>query len=277
MTEVIKGENNKLKKELISSLIDIEVGAKEKFLQSLDRQEEKVQDCIDELVDVLQEHVQREFLVQAVVQFENLQLLLIVKKLNASKHFTRNQIVINFLAILDNLLASVHEKLIPDLFETLRVNMDGLSTGKSFCYNTMKKKQMELIQRGYISKIRKMSYTLKLKDQYCQMMNHMISIYPQYSKKLSDMEIVGYKLVHSKAVPKLEVRKSAAVIAGSLISSYFKKKEEQELFWKYLESITDEDEMKIKRKVYRFKTNFKREEREEGDTSLFSYSLKNPS
>ena len=57
MTEVIRGENNKLKKELISSLIDIEVSAKEKFLQSLDRQEERVQECIDELVDILQEHI----------------------------------------------------------------------------------------------------------------------------------------------------------------------------------------------------------------------------
>ncbi|MHA1198948.1 MAG: hypothetical protein ACTSQF_06305, partial [Candidatus Heimdallarchaeaceae archaeon] len=168
MIEVIRGDNTNLKKELISSLIDVEISAKEKFLQSLDRQEERVQDCIDELVDILQEHIQREFLIQAVTQFENLQLLLIVKKLNKSKHFTRNQIVINFLAILDNQLASIYEKLTPSHLEVLRLNMEGLSSGKSFSYNIMKKVQIELIQKGYISKIRKLGYTLKLKDQYCQ-------------------------------------------------------------------------------------------------------------
>ena len=270
MTEVIRGENNNLKKELISSLIDIEVNAKDKFLQSLDRQEERVQECIDELVEVLQEHVQREFLIQTVTQFENLQLLLIVKKLNSSKHFTRNQIVINFLAILDNLLASVYEKLTPDHFEILRENMDGLTSGRSFSYNLMKKKQIELIQKGYISKIRKLGYTLKLKDQYCQILNHMMSIYPQHLDKLSEMEIAGYELVHSKSVPKIEVNKSAAVVVGSLISKYFKKRDEQNLLWKYLEGITDEDETKIKRKVYRFKSNLKKED---SSSSLFSYTV----
>ncbi|MCE7741893.1 MAG: hypothetical protein GOP50_05500 [Candidatus Heimdallarchaeota archaeon] len=270
MTEVIRGDNTNLKKELISSLIDVEIGAKEKFLQSLDRQEERVQDCIDEIVDILQEHIQREFLIQTVTQFENLQLLLIVKKLNKSKHFTRNQIVINFLAILDNLLASIYEKLTPSHFEVLRLNMEGLSSGKSFSYNIMKKVQIELIQKGYISKIRKLGYTLKLKDQYCQIINHMMSIYPQHLDKLSDMEIAGYGLVHSKSIPKLEVTKSAAVVIGSQIPTYFEKKEEQELFWKYLEGITDEDETKIKRKVYRFRTNLKKEDE---DSSLFSYSL----
>ena len=97
-----------------------------------------------------------------------------------------------------------------------------------------------------------------------------MSIYPQYLDKLSDMEIAGYDLVHSKVLPKLEVRKSAAVVIGSLISTYFKKKDEQQLFWKYLESITDEEETKIKRKVYRFKTNLKKEEE---DSSLFSYAI----
>ncbi len=271
MTEVIRGENNNLKKELISSLIDVEIDAKEKFLQSLDRQEERVQDCIDELVDILQEHIQRDFIIQAVTQFENMQLLLIVKKLNGGRHFTRNQIVINFLAILDNLLASVYDKLTPSHFETLRLNMDGLSKGKSFSYNTMKKVQIELIQKGYISKIRKLGYTLKLKDQYCQIINHMMSIYPQHLEKLSDMEIAGYELVHSKAIPKLEVTKSAAVVVGSLISTYFEKKEEQQKFWKYLEDITDEDETRIKRKVYRFRTNLKKED--EDSSAFFSYSL----
>ena len=270
MTEVIRGDNNNLKKELISSLIDVEISTKDKFLQSLDRQEERVQDCIDELIDLLQEHVPREFLIQAVAQFENLQLLLIVKKLNESRHFTKNQIIINFLAILDNLLASVYEKLTPSHFETLRENMEGLSSGRSFSYNEMKKVQIELIQKRYIAKIRKLGYTLKLKDQYCQIINHMMSVYPQHLDKLSDMEIVGYDLVHSKAIPKLEVTKSAAVVIGALISTYFKKKEEQNLFWKYLEGITDEEETKIKRKVYRFRTKLKKENE---DSSLFSYSL----
>ncbi|MHA1200046.1 MAG: hypothetical protein ACTSQF_12015, partial [Candidatus Heimdallarchaeaceae archaeon] len=139
-----------------------------------------------------------------------------------------------------------------------------------FSYNIMKKVQIELIQKGYISKIRKLGYTLKLKDQYCQIINHMMSIYPQHLDKLSDMEIAGYDLVHSKAIPKLEVTKSAAVVVGSLLPTYFKKKEEQQIFWKYLESVTDEEEIKIKRKVYRFRTNLKKED---GESSLFSYSL----
>ncbi|TFG09509.1 hypothetical protein EU534_02075 [Candidatus Heimdallarchaeota archaeon] len=270
MTEVIRGENNKLKKELISSLIDIEISTKEKFLESLDRQEEKVQECIDELAETLQEHIRRDILIQAVAQFENLQLLLIVKKLNSNKHFTRNQIAVNFLAILDNLLASVYEKLTPNHFDMLRDNIEGLTFGRSFSYNLMKKKQIELIQKGYISKIRKLGYTLKLKDQYCQIINHMMAIYPQHHEKLSEMEIIGYELVHSKSVPKLEVTKSAAVVVGSLITKYFKKKDEQDLLWKYLEGITDEQEAKIKRKVYRFKSNLKKEDE---NSSLFSYSL----
>ena len=139
MTEVIRGDTKELKKDLISSLIDVEIDSKEKFLRSLEKQEEKVQICIDEMIEVLQEHVPREFLIQAVTQFENLQLLLIVKKLNNSKHFTRNQITVNFLAILDNLLASAYDKLSQSHFNILRENMQGLSGGKSFSYNEMKK------------------------------------------------------------------------------------------------------------------------------------------
>lgn len=90
MSDVIGGDNRELKKDLISSLIDVEIDSKEKFLQSLERQEERVQNCIDETIDVLQNHITREFLVQSVAFFENLQLLLIVKKLNQQKHFTRN-------------------------------------------------------------------------------------------------------------------------------------------------------------------------------------------
>ena len=271
MTEVIRGDTKELKKDLISSLIDVEIDSKEKFLRSLEKQEEKVQICIDEMIEVLQEHVPREFLIQAVTQFENLQLLLIVKKLNNSKHFTRNQITVNFLAILDNLLASAYDKLSHSHFNILRENMQGLSGGKSFSYNEMKKIQIELIQKGYISKIRKLGYTLRLKDQYCQIINHMMSIYPQHLEKLCAMEIKGYDLVHSKSIPKIEVTQSAAVVIGSLIADYFKKKDEQTLLWKYLENITNEEEEKIKRKVYRFKSNLKNEN---DNSNIFSYNLK---
>jgi hypothetical protein len=270
MTEVIRGDNKELKKDLISSLIDVETDTKDKFLQSLEKQEEKVQVCIDEMMDILQEHISRDYIIQAVTQFENLQLLLIVKKLNNSKHFTRNQIAINFLAILDNLLASSYDKLSQFHFEILRDNMQGLSSGKSFSYNEMKKIQIELIQKGYISKIRKLGYTLRLKDQYCKIINHMMSVYPQHFEKLSAMEIKGYDLVHSKSIPKIDVTRSAAVVVGSLINEYFKKKDEQTLLWKYLEGITEEEEEKIKRKVYRFKANLKKEN---GESQLFSYGL----
>jgi len=269
MSDVIGGDNRELKKELISSLIDVEIDSKEKFLQSLERQEERVQNCIDETIYVLQDHIPRDFLIQSVAFFENLQLLLIVKKLNHQKHFTRNQIIINFLAILDNLLASVYEQLTPHHFVLLKQNLQGLSSGKSFSYNEMKKIQIELIQRGYISKIRKLGYTLRLKDKYCHIINHMASVYPQHREKINEMEIAGYELVHSKSIPKIETTKSAAVVIGTLISSYFSKKEEQSLLWKYLEEITDEEEDKIKKKVYRFKSSLKKD----NDTNLFSYSL----
>ena len=270
MTEVIRGDKKELKKDLISSLIDVKTDTKEKFLQSLEKQEEKVQGCLDEMIEILQEHIPRDFLIQAVTQFENLQLLLIVRKLNNNKHFTKNQIAVNFLAILDNLLASTYDKLSQFHFEALRENMQGLSTGKSFSYNEMKKIQIELIQKGYISKIRKIGYTLRLKDQYCKIINHMMSVYPKHFEKLSAMEIKGYDLVHSKSIPKLEITQSAAVVLGSLINEYFKKKDEQTLLWKYLENITNEEEEKIKRKVYRFKANLKKEN---DDTVLFSYGL----
>ena len=260
MADAIREENKILKKDLISSLIDVQVNAKEKFLKSLERQEERVQECIDEITSILRDHIQQEFLIQAVTQFENLQLLLIVNRINDNKHFTRNQITMHFLAILDNLLASIHEKLTHNHFEILKSNMDGLSTGKSFSYNEMKKKQIELIRKGYILKIRKLGYTLKLKDTYCQIVNHMISIYPQHKEKLQTMEIEGYSLVHSKSVPKIDVTKSTAVVIGSQIPHYFTKKEEKSLMWNYLEGITDEEEEKIKRKVYRFKTNLRNEE-----------------
>ncbi|MHA1516693.1 MAG: hypothetical protein ACTSPF_14260, partial [Candidatus Heimdallarchaeaceae archaeon] len=124
--------------------------------------------------------------------------------------------------------------------------------------------------KGYISKIRKLGYTLRLKDQYCQIINHMMSIYPQHMEKLSAMEIKGYDLVHSKSIPKIEITQSAAVVVGSLITDCFKKKDEQTLLWKYLENITNEEEEKIKRKVYRFKSNLKNENY---NSNIFSYSL----
>jgi hypothetical protein len=259
MVDVIREENKTLKKDLISSLINVQVNVKEKFLKALERQEERVQRCIDEINSILQDHIPQEFLIQAVTQFENLQLLLIVNRINENKHFTRNQIAIYFLAILDNLLALIHERLSQNHFEIMKDNMEGLSIGKSFSYNEMKKKQIELIQKGYILKIRKLGYTLKLKDTYCQTVNHMISVYPQHKEKLQVMEIEGYGLVHSKSVPKIDVLKSAAVVIGSQISTYFTKKEEKNLFWNYLEKITEEGEEKIKRKVNRFKANLRSE------------------
>ncbi|MCE7740427.1 MAG: hypothetical protein GPJ50_13710, partial [Candidatus Heimdallarchaeota archaeon] len=63
----------------------------------------------------------------------------------------------------------------------------------------------------------------------------------------------------------------AAVVVGSLIADYFKKKDEQTLLWKYLENITNEEEEKIKRKVYRFKSNLKNEN---DNSNIFSYNLK---
>ena len=260
MVDVIREENKNLKKDLISSLIDVDVDLKEKFLKSLERQEERVQQCLDEISSILQEHIQKELIIQAVTQFENLQLLLIVNKINENKHFTRNQIAIHFLAILDNLLALIHEKLTLNHFEVLKENMDGLSNGKSFSYSNMKKRQMDLIQKGYISKIRKLGYTLKLKDTYCKTINHIISVYPQHREKLLDMEIEGYGLVHSKSAPKMEVCKSAAVVIGSQLSDYFTKEEEKSSLWNYLGEIANEDEEKLKRKVSRFKTNLRNEQ-----------------
>ena len=157
MAGTIREDNKTLKKDLISSLINVQVNVKEKFLKSLERQEERVQGCLDEINEILQDHIPQEFLVQTITQFENLQLLLIVNRINENKHFTRNQIAIYFLAILDNLLALIHEKLSQNHFEIMKNNMEGLSIGKSFSYNEMKKRQIELIQKGYISKIRKLA------------------------------------------------------------------------------------------------------------------------
>ncbi|MEE9411121.1 MAG: hypothetical protein V3V41_09360 [Candidatus Heimdallarchaeota archaeon] len=269
MADVVRGDNKELQKDLISSLIDVEIGSKEKFLQKLEKTEEKVQESIDEIIDILHDHIPKEFLIQSVTLFENLQLLLIVKRINRNKHFTRNQIAINFLAILDNLLASIFEQLSQVHFDLLKHNMQGFSSGKSFSYNEMKKKQMELIQRGYITKIRKLGYTLKLKDKYCHIVNHMATIYPQHSDKIYEMEIAGYELVHSKSIPKIDTTKSAAVIIGTLISSYFTRKEVESQIWKYLVEITNEEEEKIKKKVYRFKSNLKKE----NETNLYSYTI----
>ncbi|MHA2357254.1 MAG: hypothetical protein ACXABK_00610 [Candidatus Heimdallarchaeaceae archaeon] len=255
----VTGEDIKTTKEnIVTSLVDIEIEEKNKFIRALERQEERVQECIDEIILILQEHVQKEILIQAVTQFENLQFSLITDKLKKNKNLTRNQIVTTFLAILDNLLSLIYEQLTPAHFELLRYSMEGLSEGKTFSYNTMKKYQINLIQEGYISKIRKLSYTLKLKDQYCQMLSHMMSIFPEYNEKLHDLEIEGYNLIHSKAIPKTDVKKSAVVVIGSLVSSYFEKKDEKQRIWRYLEDVIDEEEKQIMRKVYRFKSNLKK-------------------
>jgi len=255
----VTGEDSKTTKTIIvTSLVDIDIKEKNKFIRALERQEERVQECIDEIILILQEHIQKEILIQAVTQFENLQLSLITDKLRKNKNLTRNQIVTTFLAILDNLLALVYERLTPAHFSLLRYSLEGLSNGKSFSYNNMKRNQIHLIQEGYITKIRKLGYTLKLKDQYCQILSHMMSVFPEYNKRLNEIEIKGYDLIHSKAIPKLEVKKTATVIIGSLISSYFEKKDEKQRIWKYLEEIVDEDEKQIMRKVYRFNSNLKR-------------------
>ncbi|MHA1829818.1 MAG: hypothetical protein ACTSX6_14350 [Candidatus Heimdallarchaeaceae archaeon] len=268
MADIVREENRVLKRDLISSLIEVDAKMKEKFLKNVEKLEERVQECIDEILFTLQDSIPKDLLIQAVVQFENLQLLLIVNRINENKHFTKNQIAIYFLAIVDNLLASKYEKLSTTHFKILRENIQGLSSGKSFSYNYMKKMQIELIQRGYISKIRNLTYTLKLKDKFCQIMNHMSNFYPQYKPELIRMETEGYSLIHSKATPKLDVTTSAAVVIGALTSRYFKKKEEREQIWKYLEEITNKEEKTLKRKVYRFNSNLRKENHD-----LRSYNL----
>ena len=123
----------------------------------------------------------------------------------------------------------------------------------------MKKTQIELFQDGYISRIKKLVYTLKLKDRFCQILSNMMTVYPQYYEKLNELEISGYNLIHSKSIPKLDVTKSAAVVFGSLIKTYFSKRDDQEILWKYVENITDEDYNQFRRKIYRFKSNLKKE------------------
>ncbi len=63
MVDVIREENKTLKKDLISSLINVQVNVKEKFLKSLERQEERVQRCIDEINSILQDHIPQELLI----------------------------------------------------------------------------------------------------------------------------------------------------------------------------------------------------------------------
>jgi hypothetical protein len=168
-------------------------------------------------------------------------------------------------------MSLIYENIASFHFDLLRKNMNGLSKGRSFSYNNMKKTQIELIQSGYITKIRKIGYTLKLKDSYCQIISNMMSVYPQYMNQLCEIEIAGYNLIHSKAIPKLQVNKSAAVVIGSLLPIYFKKKEEKEKLWRYVEEITNEDESQLKRKIYRFRSNLRKME----NVDLFSYNNEN--
>lgn len=270
MSEVTREDFDDIKDNIISSLVNSDLKDKDRFISSLERQEERVQECIDEIINVLQDHIPKEILIQAITQFESIQLILITDKLNNNKHFTRNQITTFFLAILDNIFSLVYESITSYHFNLLRKNMQGLSNGKSFSYNNMKKTQIELIQSGYITKIRKIGYTLKLKDSYCQIISNLMSVYPQFRNQLSEIEIAGYDLIHSKAIPKLEVRKSAAVIVGSLLPVYFKKNDEKQQLWKYVEEVIDEDESQLKRKIYRFRSNLRKKE----NVDLFSYNNK---
>ncbi|MCG3220094.1 MAG: hypothetical protein H7641_01835 [Candidatus Heimdallarchaeota archaeon] len=267
MSEVTRDDFDDIKDGIISSLVDSELIGQDRFICSLERMEERVQGYIDEIIIILQDHISKEILIQAVTQFESIQLLLITDKLNRNKHFTRNQIVTIFLAILDNVLSLIYENVTISHFELLRKNMKGLSNGKSFSYNNMKKIQIELIQSEYITKIRKIGYTLKLKDSYCQIISNMMSVYPQFKDQLSEVEVTGYDLIHSRAIPKLEVTKSAVVVIASLLPIYFKKKEEKQNIWKYIEEIIDEDEEQLKRKIYRFRSNLRKME----NVDLFNY------
>lgn len=259
MSDVARDEIDELRDSITSSLVDIGTEKKEKLLLSLERQEVRVQECIDEMLVVLSDHIPQEILIQAVTQFESIQLRMITNRIKENKHFTKNQIAIVFLAILDNLLALIYDKIIPEYFSILRHNIQGMSNGKSFCYNTMKKTQIELFQDGYVSRIKKLGFTLLLKDRFCQILSNMITIYPQYIDELHELEIHGYNLIHSKSIPKIDVTKSAAVVVGSLIKTYFTKKDDQEKLWKYVEEITDEDYNQFRRKIYRFRSNLKKE------------------
>jgi hypothetical protein len=259
MSDVARDEIDELRDSIGSSLADIETEKKEKLLLSLERQEVRVQECIDEILVILSDHIPQEILIQAVTQFESIQLRMIINKINENKHFTKNQIATAFLAILDNFLALIYEKITPEYFTILRRNIQGMSNGKSFSYNTMKKTQIELFQEGYISRIKKLGYTLQLKDRFCQILSNMMARYPQYIDKLHELEISGYNLIHSKSIPKIDITKSAAVVVGSLIKTYFRKKDDQEILWKYVEDITDEDHSQFRRKIYRFKSNLKKE------------------
>ena len=267
MSEVTRDYYDDIKEGIMSSLIDSGLKDQTSFISSMERMEERVQRCIDEIIIILQDHIPKEILIQAVTQFESIQLRLISDKLNHNKHFTRNQIVTFFLAILDNVLSLVYENVTFSHFEILRKNMQGLSKGKSFSYNNMKKTQIELIQSEYITKIRKIGYTLKLKDSYCQIISNMISAYPQYKNQLCEVEVVGYDLIHSKAIPKLEVKKSAGVVIASLLPIFFKKKEEKQSLRRYIEEIINEDEEQLKRKIYRFRSNHRKME----EVDLFGY------
>ncbi|MFW9851814.1 MAG: hypothetical protein ACFFDS_02640 [Candidatus Thorarchaeota archaeon] len=259
MSDVARDEIDEIRDSIASSLVDIEKNKNEKILLSLERQEVRVQECIDELLVILSDHIPQEILIQAVTQFESIQLRMITNRLKENKHFTKNQIAMVFLAILDNLLALIYEKITPEYFSILRHNIQGMGNGKSFSYNTMKKIQIELFQDGYISRIKKLSYTLQLKDRFCKVLSNMMSIYPQYIDKLHELEIRGYNLIHTKSILKIDVTRSAAVVVGSLIKTYFSKKDDQEILQKYVEDITDEDYSQFRRKIYRFKYNLKKE------------------
>lgn len=259
MVDITGEELEERREGLAHPLIDHRKQLYSKYQQTLEKQEERFQVCIDEMLVILRDHIPVEILVQAVAQLESIQLRLVTDKLSENKFFTKNQIVVYFLAILDNLLGLVYEKLTQTHFNLLRLNVTGLNYGKTFSYPHMKKIQMKLIQEGYIMRVRSLCYTLKLKDKFCQIVSHIFGLYPKFTEKLREIEITGYSLIHTKSIPKLEPTKAAAVVLGLLVQCYFKEKKNQDLIWCFLEEITRENKKQMMRKVYRFKAKLKQE------------------
>ena len=259
MVDIAEEELEERREDLVLPIVSHRKHHYSKYQQTLEKQEERIQKCIDETMVVLRDHIPIEVIIQAVAQFESIQLRLVTDKLRQNKFFTRKQIVLYFLAILDNLFGLLYEKLTQTHFDLLRLSVTELSNSKSFSYSNMKKIQMKLIQEGYIIKVKSLCYTLKLKDKFCQIVSHIFGLYPEFTEKLRGIEIVGYSLIHTKSIPKLESTKAAAVVLGLLVPYCFEEKKSRDLIWCFLEKITGENKKQIMRKVYRFKTKLKQE------------------
>lgn len=259
MVDIAEEELEERREDLARPIVSQRKHHYSKYQQTLEKQEERIQRSIDETMVVLRDHIPIEVIIQAVAQFESIQLRLVTDKLRQNKFFTRKQIVLYFLAILDNLFGLLYEKLTQTHFDLLRLSVTGLSNGKSFSYSNMKKIQMKLIQEGYIIKVKSLCYTLKLKDKFCQIVSHIFGLYPEFTEKLRGIEIAGYSLIHTKSIPKLESTKAAAVVLGLLVPYCFEEKKSRDLIWCFLEKITGENKKQIMRKVYRFKTKLKQE------------------